>query len=159
MAAIGKTEKEGSKATYMSCICILSLMRRSASGVLNSAIGSAVHPPPPQKLVGTPVRTSLRGDEDFSLASVGVQSVVHRNLPPSTLYEWALKVLLSVRLIFMQLYSKMEMHRKKGHTSQLQVVMACACTCSPQFFPIAVLSLRFLKTTILESCDCATNRN
>ncbi len=69
------------------------------------------------------MRTSLRGDEDFSLASVGVQSVVHRNLPPSTLYEWALKVLLSIRLIFIELYCKMEMYRKKGPTSQLQVVM------------------------------------
>ena len=67
-------------------------MRRSASGILNSSIGAAaVHAPSSQKVIGTPARPSLRGDEDFSLASVGVQSTVHRNLPPAALYEWALK--------------------------------------------------------------------
>jgi hypothetical protein len=65
-------------------------MRRSASGVLNSAIDTAAQPLPSQK-PATAVRSTLRGDEDFSLASVGVQSTVHRNLPPAALYEWALK--------------------------------------------------------------------
>jgi hypothetical protein len=66
-------------------------MRRSASGVLNSAIDTAAQPLPSQKPAITPARSTLRGDEDFSLASVGVQSTVHRNLPPAALYEWALK--------------------------------------------------------------------
>ena len=69
-------------------------MKRSASGALNSAIGeaAAASAPPSQKPPATPSRASLRGDEDFTLASVGVQSAVHRNLSPAELYEWALKV-------------------------------------------------------------------
>jgi hypothetical protein len=67
-------------------------MRRSASGTLNSAIGEAANLQPPQKLSHSSSRSNLRGDEDFSLASVGVQSTVHRNLSPAALYEWALRV-------------------------------------------------------------------
>jgi hypothetical protein len=68
-------------------------MKRSASGTLNTAIGAAAAPPlPSQKASGGSAASSLRGDEDFSLSSIGVQSTVHRNLTPAELYEWALKV-------------------------------------------------------------------